>query len=62
MQREHLSLFMLSVPLRPAYTLASRVASFSVHVCVCGVFVDDSANDRWFLLELDATLDAACGF
>ena len=63
---------MLSVPLRPAYTLASRVASFSVHVsvcvfvcvcvCVCGVFVDDSANGRWLLLELDAALDAACGF
>ena len=33
-----------------------------VCVRVCGVFVDDSANGRWLLLELDAALDAACGF
>ena len=34
------------------------MAQFSM----CGVFVDDYANDGWFLLKFDATLYAVCGF
>ena len=29
---------------------------------VCRVFVDDSANSCWFLLEYDASVDVGCEF